>query len=645
MIKRIIGLIMCFLMAVSVAIIGTSQAEAAAAKGPIKNNGTNGIYIDILGWPYTSYANIANWGQYAYTESGCAWFASARTRELTGKGTNIYSGYSWWSSTGASLGFSKGSTPKAKALACFENHVSVIERVDGNILTISEGGVRGSENAQYGYCHITTKTIAEFEAGNVGTGAFYGYVYLGVSVDNEPLTSPVISTDKNGYSQGDTVQVSWVASSANSPISHYWINIITPSGATLTSERINNATSYSFTATEEGQYRITVYATPVGSQSGEGSLTEEAYITVAKKAGTPVLSVKGGTSTSSTVFTWASTENATSYMLDVTKTDGTVSSIFTLKNTDTAMEVVLSKGTYKAVLTAYSSSGAASPSEEVEFTVNSAVDSADGWIYTDTLPSNITSDKYEIQRQYTYAKHSSVDLGDEWTKGEFVETVYENSGEPYWSQIELETSDTRELVNYIYYHYCGGSTGNNANYTYLSSYPHYDWLPKDNVIEQGVYNDYDDARYKYYHLVWKTGGDAYCNSNVSCDASYGTHGNRSYYWYKSCQYQDRTAVDYYRYSLAGDWTTAIELNATETTYRYRLKEGGYLLGDANLDGVVNIKDVTAIQKYLVSIVSFTDNAKLCADATRDGVINIKDATQIQKYIALLLGDTKIGTYI
>ncbi len=644
--KRVVSFVLCLLMAVSAAIVGTTGASAAAARGPIKNNGTNGIYINILGYPYTNYANIPTWGVNAYTELGCAWFASARAKELTGKGSNIYGGPNWYNNVYASLGFSRGRAVKAKAIACFENHVSVIERVNGNILTISEGGVRGSANAQYGHCHITTSTVSAFEEGNSYTGNFLGYVYLGVTVGNEPLTKPAISTDKTSYEVGDTVKVSWTASSANSLLSHYWIIITTPSGATLVNKRLDNATSYSFTATEEGKYHVKTFATPVGSQSGEGSLTDEVDVTVEKKAGKPELKVSAGTSVTDTVFSWEAVENATGYMVLVKKTDGTLSRYIEPLKGETIAKEILSAGEYKAVVSAFSPSGSETESDEVSFTVKKQNSGDSGWIYSDTRPVDWTSGKYEIQRKYTYEKISSEDMGAGWTKTEFVETKYENKGEPYWSNIELATSDTRVLLNYIYYHYCG-SGGNSANYTSISSHPHYDWLSKDKVNEQSVHTDVDDARYKYYHLTWKTGGDAYCSSGVSCDGSFGTHGNRSYYWYKSCQYQDKERTDYYSYTNTTDWTSALQTGYSEVTYRYKLKEGtSLILGDANLDGDVNIKDATEIQKYLAVLVSFNEDAKLCADAEADGTVNIKDATAIQKYIASLLpADTKVGTYI
>ena len=58
-----------------------------------------------------------------------------------------------------------------------------------------------------------------------------------------------------------------------------------------------------------------------------------------------------------------------------------------------------------------------------------------------------------------------------------------------------------------------------------------------------------------------------------------------------------------------------------------------LIGDANQDGKVSIKDVTAIQRHLAEFGSLTGSAAAAADVDRDGVIAIDDATCIQLYLA------------
>lgn len=59
-------------------------------------------------------------------------------------------------------------------------------------------------------------------------------------------------------------------------------------------------------------------------------------------------------------------------------------------------------------------------------------------------------------------------------------------------------------------------------------------------------------------------------------------------------------------------------------------------GDADVDGVVNIKDATLIQKHLAEIEKISEKGLPLADANRDANISISDATTIQKFVAGLI---------
>lgn len=59
----------------------------------------------------------------------------------------------------------------------------------------------------------------------------------------------------------------------------------------------------------------------------------------------------------------------------------------------------------------------------------------------------------------------------------------------------------------------------------------------------------------------------------------------------------------------------------------------FLLGDANMDGNVNIKDATYIQKAVAGLIMMTELENIAADADCSDDINIKDATTIQKHLA------------
>ncbi len=58
-----------------------------------------------------------------------------------------------------------------------------------------------------------------------------------------------------------------------------------------------------------------------------------------------------------------------------------------------------------------------------------------------------------------------------------------------------------------------------------------------------------------------------------------------------------------------------------------------ILGDANEDSNVNIKDATAIQKHIAGLTTLTETGAKLADVDASTIVNIKDATAIQKHIA------------
>jgi hypothetical protein len=66
-------------------------------------------------------------------------------------------------------------------------------------------------------------------------------------------------------------------------------------------------------------------------------------------------------------------------------------------------------------------------------------------------------------------------------------------------------------------------------------------------------------------------------------------------------------------------------------------------GDVNGDGVVSIKDATAIQKHAAMLEQLPEEYREAADVNADDNINVKDASAIQKHIAGLDGAGNTGT--
>ncbi len=185
------GKSLCFLAVLILLVLPSPLSALAGASNGIAGNGTGGIWIDINAHPYTYYQGMPTWGQYAYTESGCAWFATSRASQITGKTFNqIYSGSSWYNSMYNTYGFSRGSSLQAKALACWEGHVSVVESVSGNTVTISEGGNNYYSNSSNGYCNIRTVSPSFFANDyQYGKGTWLGFVYLGAETSSSVTAS------------------------------------------------------------------------------------------------------------------------------------------------------------------------------------------------------------------------------------------------------------------------------------------------------------------------------------------------------------------------------------------------------------------------------------------------------------------------
>lgn len=76
-----------------------------------------------------------------------------------------------------------------------------------------------------------------------------------------------------------------------------------------------------------------------------------------------------------------------------------------------------------------------------------------------------------------------------------------------------------------------------------------------------------------------------------------------------------------------------ELDWKKEAYEEFLNENNKILGDANLDTDVNVKDATAIQKHIANLIILTEAGFVVADVDGSGTVNIKDATAIQKHVA------------
>ena len=79
-------------------------------------------------------------------------------------------------------------------------------------------------------------------------------------------------------------------------------------------------------------------------------------------------------------------------------------------------------------------------------------------------------------------------------------------------------------------------------------------------------------------------------------------------------------------------TTTTEATTTTTTTTISF------YGDVNLDGKVDILDAVYLNKYLATLIQFSDAQMANADCCQDGVLNDQDTTALMQFIILLIDD-------
>ena len=236
-----------FSMAVSAAPKTDKEQDQQKEDMEIYGNGLNGIYIDIMDEPYTTYAE-KDFGEYAYGGEGCAWFASARACEMTGIDTYIWSGENWYEKAYTYYGYTRGQELREKALACYGWHVLVVEKINGKEITVSEGGYSptGSES---GNTWIHTVTKEELES-KTKYGGFIGYVYL--FEDTKPYDPDAEPGEEItfGWHQDE---IGWQYYENGKPLADQWVQV----GASWYYMKKNSYMATGWTTLSDGKYYLT----------------------------------------------------------------------------------------------------------------------------------------------------------------------------------------------------------------------------------------------------------------------------------------------------------------------------------------------------------------------------------------------------
>ena len=219
----------------------------------------------------------------------------------------------------------------------------------------------------------------------------------------------------------------------------------------------------------------------------------------------------------------------------------------------------------------------------------------DEWLYTDTLPVGLPD--CEIQYMHSYSVQAETSPGEGWTQGEGV-TTYSEAGQSQ-DYYNVNESDTHRLISYYYYHYCGASAGNVANFAPGGNFVHLDQIDPSRVTVYQTVADDDDPSITAYVLQWNDSGEiAFCGSGVTCDGSAGEHGPRSKGWYRMNVYQDYTKKTVYQWTKPDtDWVDSPDSTATSVRYRFRA-ESCELRFDSKGGSAVESQTVTRGDKAL-----------------------------------------------
>lgn len=197
-------------------------------------------------------------------------------------------------------------------------------------------------------------------------------------------------------------------------------------------------------------------------------------------------------------------------------------------------------------------------------------ENADGWYYCDSVPTGIAANQYTIEYNNHYEKIQATSPGTGWKNAATVKDEWQNSGAQYDSEQDLPTSNERVLVNSVYYHFCGPNAGANGNYEQTSKFVHYDGVAAGSVT---VTSSGMDGTHPYYLLNWNNGnGTVYCQSGVTCDGAYGSHGKRCKAWYKMNTYQNRVHVVQYKFTKDSGWTSKRDSSAASAKIRFKAIE-------------------------------------------------------------------------
>lgn len=168
------------------------------------------------------------------------------------------------------------------------------------------------------------------------------------------------------------------------------------------------------------------------------------------------------------------------------------------------------------------------------------------------------------------------------------------------------------------------------------------------LYSKDVYFEYlEGSANMNYTMGWLlTTGDWICDHSTLRTGTFNSNTGKFTEAEQDTTYDITKFEDQYKYTI--DWlntrcawlSAQFYENYTPTTPEVTPENA--ILGDADLNLSVNIKDATLIQKHTALLITLEGIALECADARKDAQVNVNDATVIQKFVAGLAVDYPVG---
>ncbi len=217
----------------------------------------------------------------------CVGYAWGRAYEITGEFPKLSRGHAkTFYGHAKTHGYQTGLIPKVGSIVCWSGgrygHVQVVEKVEGNTITVSESNYRSMRYNPNNKVHFRTKTfVAPTYVGDRGpyrTLRFQGYIYLGDfgSPNNQaPSTVATAYLTPVNASVGSPLNVKFDKSSL---ATSYDVKLICEDDSSYNQIKQNvTALSVSFIPKKAGRYKATVIAK---NQTGQSSPRTTGTVTV-----------------------------------------------------------------------------------------------------------------------------------------------------------------------------------------------------------------------------------------------------------------------------------------------------------------------------------------------------------------------------